>query len=80
MKKIAMIAVVVLIIYSLQAEARPSGAPSSACVRLIPRHAPNQAGDDPFPYQVDISSLAIESTSYFGYEGGERYRSKQIYR
>ena len=75
MKKVAMIAVVVLILYSLQTEAFPSGAPNAACSNLVPRHAPNQAGDDPFPYEVDLSKLAISASS-FGYEGGRRYRSK----
>ena len=75
MKKIIMIAVVVLILYSLQTEARPSGAPSSACSDLVPRHSPNQVGNDSFPYEVDLSELAIPSSS-FGYVGGRRYRSK----
>lgn len=68
MKEVAVI-VVALTLCSFQAEALSGGAPSAACNTLIPRHAPNQAGSDPFPYEVDLSTLAD------GYEGGKSYKS-----
>ena len=68
MKEVTVI-VVALMLYSFQAEARPGGAPASTCSTLMPRHAPNQAGSDPFPYEVDLSTLAD------GYEGGKSYGS-----
>ena len=70
-----MIVVMVLILNSLQSEAFPNGAPSIACRDLIPRHAPNQAADGPFPYEVDLSELAL-ATYGFVYEAGRSYRSK----
>lgn len=69
--KIVAIAVVA-ILYSLQAEASCNG---EACDTLIPKNAPNQAADEPFPYEVDISSLAQVGHG-FGYKPGESYRSK----
>ena len=74
MKKTVVIAVA-LIMYTFQTEARPNGAPSAACDTLVPKHAPSQAGSDPFPYEVNLSALAL-SPSGFGYEGGKSYRSK----
>ena len=71
MKKFA-VAVIGLLLCTFQAEARPSGAPSVACRDLLPRHARNQAGDEPFPYKVDLSSFL---TSY--YYGGLSYKSKR---
>ena len=75
MKKTSMIVVMVLILNSLQSEARPNGAPSRACRNLVPLHAPNLATDDPFPYEVDLSELAIDKSS-LSYEAGRSYRSK----
>ena len=74
MKEITVIAVV-LILSSIQAEARREGAPVTACSTLVPNHAPNQADDDPFPYEVNISTFAL-SPQGFGYEGGKTYQSK----
>ena len=74
MQEITVIAVL-LILSSIQAEARPEGAPVTACSTLVPNHTLNQAGDDPFPYEVDISALAL-SPQGFGYEGGKTYQSK----
>jgi len=70
MEKIAVIVVGLLILWSFQADARPSGAPNSACSTLVPRHSPNQVGNDSFPYNVDLSALVS------GYEEGKSYRSK----
>jgi len=70
MEKFA-VAALVLLLCTFQAEARPSGAPSAACVNLVPRHAQNQVGNDPFPYEVDLSSFAMS-----GYYGGRSYQSK----
>ena len=70
MKKIAVI-VLAFLSCLFQAEARSSGAPNSACSNLTPRHAPNEAGNDPFPYEVDLSMLAMS-----GYDGGKNYSSK----
>ena len=69
MKKTAVIAVA-LMLYLFQAEARSKGAPASACTTLIPRHRENQAVDEQFPYEVDLSALAS------GYEAGKSYISK----
>ena len=69
MKKTAVIAVV-LVLYSFQVEARSKGAPASACATLIPRHRKNQAINESFPYEVDLSALAS------GYEAGKSYKSK----
>ena len=69
MKKLAIFGLA-LLLCSFQAEARPSGAPNGACSSLIPRHAPNQVGNDTFPYEVDLSTLVS------GYDGGRSYKSK----
>ena len=74
MKNIAVI-VVALTLSTFQANAYSRGAPTSACTTLVPNHAPNQAGNASFPYEVDLSALAL-SPSSFGYEGGKSYRSK----
>ena len=71
MKKIAVIAVA-LILCSFQAEARSTGAPASACTTLVPQHAENQAINESFPYEVDLSQLAS------GYDEGKSYISKPI--
>ena len=73
--KIVVAAVALAFICLFQAEALPRGAPASACSTLVPNHASNQAGNVPFPYEVDLSALAL-SPSAFGYEGGKSYRSK----
>ena len=70
MKKFA-VAALGLLLCLFQAEARPSGAPNAACSDLVPRHAPNQAGNVPFPYEVDLSTISMS-----GYDGGKSYRSK----
>ena len=70
MKKFAVIALALLSCL-FQVEARSSGAPNAACRNLVPRHAPNEAGNDPFPYEVDLSTLAMS-----GYDGGKSYSSK----
>ena len=75
MKKTSLIVVMVLMLNSLQSEAQPRGTLSIACGDLVPRNVSNQVGDDPFPYQVDLSELAL-ATSGFGYEAGRNYRSK----
>ena len=71
MKKIAAI-VVAFTLCSFQAEAFSTGAPSFACGTLIPGHSPNQAGNVPFPYEVDLSAFG----SFPCYKGGQNYRSK----
>ena len=71
MKKFA-VAIIGLLLCTFQAEARPSGAPSAACRDLVPRHARNQAGDEPFPYKVGWHSFLMSC-----YYGGLSYKSKQ---
>ena len=68
MKKAAVIAVAIL--YLFQVEALPTGAPASACTTLVPQHADNQAINESFPYEVDLSQLVS------GYEAGKSYISK----
>ena len=66
---------VLLIICSFQAESRPDGATILACGTLAPVHGINQIGDDPFPYNVDLSAFALSPSGY-GYTAGKKYYSK----
>ena len=74
MKKVTMI-VALLVLRSLQAEARPDGATILACATLVPEHGSNMAAGHPFPYKVDISELALSKSGY-GYKAGGSYGSK----
>ena len=67
--------VVLLILCSFKAEARPDGATILACDTLIPEHGINQVGSDPFPYKVDLSDFNL-SPNGSGYKGGRKYYSK----
>ena len=64
-----------LILYSLHAEARPTGATVLACNTLIPEHGINQVGNEAFPYKVGLSDFALFPSGY-GYKGARRYNSK----
>lgn len=64
-----------LILCSVQVESRPDGATILACGTLAPIHGINQVGDDPFPYNVDLSAFALSPSGY-GYTAGKKYYSK----
>lgn len=68
---------VLVVLCLFQAEARPDGATMLACATLIPEHGPNQAGNDTFPYKVDLSGFSLRPSGY-GYKAGEKYCRKVL--
>jgi len=71
MEKIGLL-ITAITLYTTYTEARPNGAPRSACMNFIPQHLPNQATGR-VPYVVNISSIGAF------YSGGEKYPSKSYF-
>ena len=68
MKSIVLL-VAVITVCVIFTEARPNGAPRSACNDFVPQHLPNQA-TGPVPYDVNVTSIGDS------YIGGQTYPSK----